>query len=258
MPILPEIICLANNVYGVVNLWHPAGIGVNAGFIITKNNIIHIDSGMTLSDGEYLVSKSREIAGENKNLILILTHHHSDHIFGMHAFKRLGAKIIAHKALRDFLSYSEPPSYESIKDTYKQFIINLLIERYSYSKEEAEEKIGDVKLYLPDIVFSDDYEIEVDGEKLILLYTPGHVPSEISIYHPSSKILFAGDTIYSGLPLTTRFGGPKEWRQWINSLKKLEKLNIHKIVSGHGRICNKNEIKRNIEYLKSILRKGVH
>jgi glyoxylase-like metal-dependent hydrolase (beta-lactamase superfamily II) len=90
---------------------------------------------------------------------------------------------------------------------------------------------------------------------LELIYTPGHVPSEISVYHPESQVLFAGDTVYEGMPLTTKFGGPKEWRLWIKSLEKLQRLDIRNIVPGHGNICGKEEIQRNIEYLEELLAK---
>lgn len=98
-------------------------------------------------------------------------------------------------------------------------------------------------------------ELQIDDEKLTLLYTPGRVPSEISVYHTVSRVLFGGDTIYEGMPLATRFGGPREWKQWIRSLEKLEELDIRKIVPGHGKICGKEEIRRNIAYLESVLSK---
>jgi len=250
---MPKLTRLAENVYGVTDLWHPIGIGVNAGFIITPKSIIHIDSGMTINDGRYLAESAMRKAGGKKNITLILTHHHSDHIFGMRVFKEMNAKIIAHENLRKFLLHRRPPLFRRILDEYKPFVVKLMVEKLSYSREKAEEILGDVKLYPPDQVFKNDMEIEIGGEKLTLLYTPGHVPSEISIYHPSSKTLFAGDTIYEGMPPTTRFGGPKEWRQWIKSLEKLEKLDIKNIVPGHGKICGKNEIRRNISYLEEIL-----
>jgi len=86
-----------------------------------------------------------------------------------------------------------------------------------------------------------------------LLYTPGHVPSEISVYHPKSKTLFAGDTVYEETPLTTRFGGPTQWKLWIQRLEKLDELDIENIVPGHGRICGKDEIQKNIDYLENLL-----
>jgi glyoxylase-like metal-dependent hydrolase (beta-lactamase superfamily II) len=235
---------LNGDVYGVTNLYHVAGIGVNAGFIISQNSIIHIDAGMTVQDGQYLLSQSRKKAPTQEHIILILTHHHSDHIFGMRVFKEKGAKIVAHKNLKTFLSHRTPPLFRPILDTYKPFIVKLMVKRFSYDRAKAEQTLGDVKLSLPDTVFSEDVELQIDDEKLILLHTPGHVPSEISVYHPSSGSLFAGDTIYEGMPLTTRFGGPKEWKQWIRSLEKLGKLDIQKIVPGHGKICGKEEIQR--------------
>ncbi|MBS7633247.1 MBL fold metallo-hydrolase, partial [Candidatus Bathyarchaeota archaeon] len=94
---MTELNRLGNNVYGVTDLRHIAGIGVNAGFILVSDSIIHIDSGMTITDGEYLFNKSKEKADKQKNLWLILTHHHSDHIFGMRVFKEAGAKVMAHE-----------------------------------------------------------------------------------------------------------------------------------------------------------------
>jgi glyoxylase-like metal-dependent hydrolase (beta-lactamase superfamily II) len=249
---MPELHRLKENVYGVTRLFHPAGpFGVNAGFLIGRDVIVHIDAGMTVRDGEWLLSQSQKEADKgNARLLLILTHHHSDHIFGMRVFKEKEAEVIAHRNLQDFLSHSHPPLHGPLLETYKPFILNLMVESFSYKRAQAEQTIGDVRLFLPDTVFSEDMELQVNDEKLILLYTPGHVPSEVSVYHPSSKTLFAGDTIYEGMPLTTRFGGPKEWKQWIKSLEKLQQLDINKIVPGHGKICGKEEIQRNIEYLE--------
>lgn len=246
---------LNGNVYGVTNLYHVAGIGVNAGFVISRNSIIHIDAGMTVQDGQYLLNQSRKKASKQEHILLILTHHHSDHIFGMRVFKEKGAKIFAHKNLQAFLSHRTLPQFRPILDTYKSFIVKLMVKRFSYDKVQAEQTLGDVKLSLPDTVFSEDMELQVDNEKLILLSTPGHVPSEISVYHSLSGSLFAGDIIYEGMPLTTRFGGTKEWKQWIRSLEKLEKLDIQNIVPGHGKICGKEEIQRNITYLENVLSK---
>jgi glyoxylase-like metal-dependent hydrolase (beta-lactamase superfamily II) len=100
-----------------------------------------------------------------------------------------------------------------------------------------------------------DIDMQIDDDKLALLCTPGHVPSEISMYHPASRTLFAGDAIYGGMALTTRFGGAKDWKVWIESLKKLDELEIERIVPGHGSICGKEEIQRNIAYLENLLAK---
>lgn len=247
---------LAKNLYGVTALYHPAG-DVNAGFLLTDNFIVHVDAGLTISDGEFLLKNSTErLRKKPQGIWLVLTHNHSDHIFGMDVFKREGAQVVAHKWVSYFLNHWTLPFFRRTKDTYKDFVIKMLVKRLSYSREQAEEILGDVKLSLPDQVFDGDSSLKVDGEdSLEFICTPGHVPGEISVYHRKSQILFAGDTIYEGMPLTTRFGGPKQWRQWIKSLEQLQQLDIKKIVPGHGNICGKEEIQRNIEYLEKFLSK---
>jgi len=244
---------LSSNVYGVTGLFHLSNVGVNAGFVLTKNSIIHIDAGMTVADGNYRLTQSRKKAKNKENLFLILTHHHSDHTFGTRVFKEAGAKIIAHKNVRSFLSFRTPPLFRTVLKTYKPFIVKRMVKDYSYTKEKAEQTLGDVKLFLPDENFKEDMNLQIDDDELLLLYTPGHVPSEISVYHAESKTLFAGDTVYEEMPLTTRFGGPKEWKLWIQNLEKLDELDIESIVPGHGRICGKKEIQRNIDYLENLL-----
>lgn len=41
---------IAENVYAVMDLYHP--IGVNAGFIVTKNHIVYVDSGHTIPSAQ--------------------------------------------------------------------------------------------------------------------------------------------------------------------------------------------------------------
>ncbi|MEM3823347.1 MAG: MBL fold metallo-hydrolase [Candidatus Bathyarchaeia archaeon] len=251
---MSEIHILDKGVYAVTNLYHPIA-SVNAGFMTTKNFVVHIDAGMTAIDGEYLLRASTEKLGKKpKEIWLVLTHNHSDHLFGMGAIKGAGAKVIAHRWVRQFLLHRTLPTFRRVIDTYKDFIVKKIAETKSQDVEQIEKTLGNVKLALPDIIFDEDFALKLDEEDEIeLLYTPGHVPGEISVYHKVSKVLFAGDTIYAGMPPTTRFGGPKEWKQWIKSLQKLQELEIKKIVPGHGNVCEKDEIQRNIEYLEKML-----
>ena len=250
---MPKVHRLAKGVYGVTDLFHPAG-GVNAGFIAIRDFVVHVDAGMTVSDGRYLLENSMKKVKRPTRFWLVLTHNHSDHIFGMRVFKEAGAKIFAHEWVKKFLLSRTFPLFRRVKDTYKDFIVKMMVKRMGFSRERANEILGDVKLFVPDKVFREDFSLKIDEETVLeLIYTPGHVPGEISVYHSESQTLFAGDTVYEGMPLTTRFGGPKEWKQWIRSLEKLQQLDIKRIVPGHGKICGKEELQRNIEYLENLL-----
>ncbi len=243
----PVVHRISEDVYAVTGLYH-TGIGkgfyTNAGIIFTSRSVIFIDSGMTISSAEFLWKTASEWMKGDEKLYLILTHHHSDHIFGMRVFKEKGARIIAHSMVK-----------EELKDDngyYKQFIIK----RMGWDSKKGDEILGDVVLYVPDQTLEKDTILNIDGEEILILVTPGHVPDELCVYHPKSKTLFAGDTIYEGSALNTRFGGPEEWKTWITQLNRLKTLEIATIIPGHGKLCNKSEIDRNIDYLEEVLKKN--
>jgi hypothetical protein len=56
---------LNENAYGITRLFHLSNVGVNAGFIVTKNSIIHIDAGMTVADGKSLLVRSSKEEGKS-------------------------------------------------------------------------------------------------------------------------------------------------------------------------------------------------
>jgi glyoxylase-like metal-dependent hydrolase (beta-lactamase superfamily II) len=62
--------------------------------------------------------------------------------------------------------------------------------------------------------------------------------------------LFAGDAIYEGMPPNTRFAGTDEKLEWVRQLHRHKELEIDVIVPGHGRVCGKDEIDRNIRLLE--------
>ncbi|NIM90868.1 MAG: MBL fold metallo-hydrolase [Candidatus Aminicenantes bacterium] len=239
----PDVREIKENVLAVTGLYHSPeeGYYVNAGIIFTKHSVVFIDAGMTIASAEFLWKTAQERRNDSKNLYLILTHHHADHVFGMRIFKEKRVKIVAHHMIREWLAND--------KGRYKRF----LVMRSGWTPEKGDEILGDVVLSMPDQLIEKDTVLQLDGEEIQVLYTPGHVIDELSVYHPKSKTLFAGDTIYEGTRLTTRFGGPQEWKLWISQLERLKQLDIEMIVPGHGKLCPKKEIDRNINYLRSLL-----
>ncbi|MFB0566016.1 MAG: MBL fold metallo-hydrolase [Candidatus Aminicenantaceae bacterium] len=242
----PEVHEISKDVIAVTGLYHSAegGFSTNAGIIFTEHSVIFIDAGMSIDSGDFLWKTAQKRINEEKKVYLILTHNHSDHVFGMRVMKENGAHVIAHKFVERWFKL-----YDGKR--YKRF----LVKRSGWSTEKGDLIFGDVHLTQPDQVVEQDTVLNIDGEEIHIIFTPGHVPSELSIYHPKSRTLFAGDTIYEGSSLTTRFGGPDEWNIWISHLKRLRELPIKTIVPGHGKICTKKEIDRNIAYLEETVRK---
>jgi glyoxylase-like metal-dependent hydrolase (beta-lactamase superfamily II) len=240
----PVVHKVTENVYAITDLFHSKGqlAGVNAGIIFTSNSVVFIDSGMTVDSGEFLWKTAKKRMKAHNQLYLLLTHEHSDHTFGMRAMKDRGARIIAHKIVGE--------EFKDDNGEYKQFIMDM----DKLSKEEGDSIFGDVVLSVPDETVEEDTILNIDGQEIHLLITPGHTPDCVCIYHPRSKTLFAGDTIYENLSPATKFGGPTEWKQWVFQLERLIQLDIEIIVPGHGNLCGKEVIDRNITHLEEMIR----
>ena len=234
----PKVVEINNNVYAILDLFHISKKSTtNAGIIFTANSTIFIDCGMRVDSGKFLWDFANKKYPNKKDKYLILTHHHSDHSFGMKIFKENKVKTIAHKNTNDFL--------KDDNGKYKQFVLD----KFFKSKEIGEKILGDVKIFPADQLIENDTVITIDNEEITIFVTPGHTKSDICIYHNKSKTLFAGDTIYEGSPPNTRFGNVDLWLQWKRELTRLKEYDILNICPGHGKLCDKSIIDSNIKYL---------
>jgi glyoxylase-like metal-dependent hydrolase (beta-lactamase superfamily II) len=243
----PRVFELAGDVFAVEHLYHSKGplAGVNAGMILTPNSVIFIDSGMSIASAEYLWRLAQKKMSGQKKIYLILTHSHSDHVFGMRVMKERGAEVIGHKLTAEHLR----------DDSGKYF--DFIIDMDAITPEEGVKRYGRILLSEPDRYVEHDTCLSIDGVEFHLLVTPGHTPDSICIYHPGSKTLFAGDSIYEGMDPATRFGGPKEWKEWIYHLERLKKLDIQTVVPGHGKISGSWLLDQNISFLQQRIKEAI-
>ena len=80
---------------------------------------------------------------------------------------------------------------------------------------------GDITVYLGDHTFK-------------IIYLPGHTPYQLAVYVPEERVIFTADNITYKVPVYLQHAEPFAW---IESLKKLAKLDADYIVPGHGEIC---------------------
>lgn len=72
----------------------------------------------------------------------------------MRVFKKAGARVFAHESLHKFLSHRQLPLFRTLYATYKPFIIDVMVKKASYTKKEAENILGEVRLSPPDEEFT--------------------------------------------------------------------------------------------------------
>lgn len=103
-----------------------------------------------------------------------------------------------------------------------------------------------------DVYMEDDDRIDLDGEELSVIHTPGHTKGSVCFYSEKSKVVFTGDTIFNvDLGRTDlKDGSQAEMEQSI--LNKIDKWpNDMTIYPGHGDGCTMKKVRTiNSEFLE--------
>lgn len=186
----------------------------NAGFVITRDSVIVIDALGSPALGTRLLAEIRRHTNKPVTLV-ILTHYHADHIYGLQSFKAAGARVTAHEAARQYLG----------SETARL--------RLEASRTDLAPWIDrDTRLVTPDEWLNGPVDMEIGGIRLqIRDVGPAHTPEDLVIYLPQEKVLFAGDLFFRNrIP----FVGQADSRQWIKSLDNLLAFDAAVVVPGHG------------------------
>jgi glyoxylase-like metal-dependent hydrolase (beta-lactamase superfamily II) len=186
----------------------------NAGFIDTPAGVVAIDALGSPALARELIAEAKRRTGKDVTLV-ILTHYHADHVYGLQEFKRVGAKVIAQRGGLDYLNSQTAQL------------------RLEASRKELAPWIdANTHLVAADEWIDGPREIVVGGVKLVLQPVgPAHTADDMVIYMPSEKVLFSGDIVFRGrIP----YVGDADSGHWIAALNNVLKYDTKVIVPGHG------------------------
>jgi glyoxylase-like metal-dependent hydrolase (beta-lactamase superfamily II) len=187
----------------------------NAGFVVTDDGVVVIDALGSPALAQALIA---EIGRVTKQPIryLIVTHFHADHIYGLQAFKAIGATVIAHAQGKAYLN----------SDTAQR--------RLESSRQDLSPWIdGQTRLVPADRwLDSEESTLRVGSFDFVLRHVgPAHTPEDLVVFVPSRSVLFAGDLVFRGrIP----YVGQADSRQWMASLGRLIEFKPKVMVPGHG------------------------
>lgn len=158
---------------------------------------------------------------KTKEVVVINTHFHWDHIWGNVAFK--DKKIVSHRLCKHLIQ----------EHWHRQIMHN------------GKYQMGDVQMMIPSITFEDRLEWE-DG--ILLFHSPGHTEDGISVFDQETGLLIVGDNLE--MPLIYVEAGDLD--AYITTLLKYEALNPKKITASHTLHIEKYMLEETIYYLKAL------
>ncbi len=186
----------------------------NAGFVVTSEGVVVFDALGTPSLANELLSEIRKVTDQPIKVVVV-SHYHADHIYGLQVFKDLGAQIWAPKGAWDYLD-SESAS-------------NLLESRRTSLYPWINNK---TRLIEPDRIINQDTKF-ILGEHQFLISYFGRVHSQgdMSLLSLNDQTLYSGDIIFEGrIP----FVGDADIIKWSDTLERVRNIEMEYFVPGHG------------------------
>ena len=241
----PRIVDFQNGSHAILDMETVEGVhAANVGIITTARMMVLVNSGQTFAQANFIWNYAQTRAPGREMVYLVLSHHHLDHCYATSFFDERHALIYAHKSfsacMAEMRKHLAASDYQGMLEAF-----------LNVDSDTARLHAGHVHPVSPHRHVGDEVSLAINGEEVTITHLPGHAPCELVVYHPRTKTLYAGDAINERAGPVTMFGDVRDWRKWVAGLDKLQKLEIEKIVPGHGDVCGPEIIERHIEALEA-------
>lgn len=233
--------------YAITGLAFIPPWSVNAGFIVGEERVLIIDTGPNRFAAQTIYGYASSV-GSGRRILAINTEQHLDHLGGNGLFKENQLDIYGHYKIN-----RTPADLASMIGEYNECIPNLI----RRNRREAEFLFADAEIYNPNIRLKTDTVIQLGRIEAHVIFTPGHTPTNLSVYVPSEGILFCGDCILKSYLPNLESGNLVDWEIWLESISKLENLNLRTVVPGHGEVLKGNEITKGFEWTRRIVEEAI-
>jgi len=201
----------------------------NTSVVVTSAGVVVIDTPMLPANAKKVAA---EIARFGPVRYVINTEPHGDHISGNCYF---GGQVVTHEGTRDAILASKV-------DDFKNMLRMMA--------PDSPPVDSDFRFRPPDITFSDRLTLYLGKHTFRLINLPGHSPYQVAVHVPEERIVFTSDNIVvEGMPYFHQ-AVPLEW---LKSLKEYEKLDVDKVVPGHGRVVDKSYIRQMAQTVQTFI-----
>jgi cyclase len=210
--------------------------GGNFGAIVLDDEINMVDSGMmhlkSAAAKDFLTSKFGLPITK-----ILLTHHHSDHVFGAQAFEPMS-----------FISSSKTRAIcvDALDSNWSDEELKAWAEESKETRPELWESFQSLRVIIPDVVFDEELRF---GDDVIFRHIGGHTAGSSIVIVEPEHILFIGDLLFNK---SFPYAGDSSCNpdRWISGLEEIVANEYELIIPGHGPLCGSEGITEEIEFLK--------
>lgn len=208
------------------NIW-ALGEPALPSYLLLGPSPVLFDAGMTFMGPRYLQDLKSLLGQPSRVTHLLLTHSHFDHCGAAPFLKRNipGLKIAASKLAAEV--WQRPTAIQFIQNLSKS-----MEENFASLIKDDDVSFNGLEV---DLILHDGQEVTLgDGTKIKALATPGHTKDALSFYLPQSKALIAGEAVGSiDRNFNLRPVFLSSYKDYLQSLAKLQKLDIQLLILGH-------------------------
>lgn len=188
----------------------------NTGVVVTAGGVVVIDTPMLPADAKKVAA---EIARLGPVRYVINTEPHGDHISGNCYF---GGQVVTHEGTRDAILASKVEDFKN------------MLRMMAPGSPPVD---SGFRFRPPDITFSERLTLYLGKHTFRLINLPGHSPYQVAVYVPEERIVFTSDNVVvEGMPYFHQAVPDR----WLKSLKEYEKLDVDRVVPGHGRVVDRS------------------
>jgi len=172
---------------------------------------------------------------------VILTHIHSDHVFGAQVFA--DCRIISSMKMAALYP-------QLLKDQWSKEALKQQIQQLVKTSPERARQLEELTITPPTHTFDRSMTLGPHDE-ILIEHTGGHTVGHSTVSFYPERVLFASDLIFcQEYPFA---GDPtSDPRQWMSALEKMLNMPIDRIVPGHGPTCDKEEVRRHLTYFQEL------
>lgn len=188
--------------------------GCNTTLVVTQEGVVVIDTPMVPAEAR----QWRDTAFKFGPVIYVInTEPHFDHVGGNSYFS--GRRVAQTGTRESILKISQ----DEVKMMFGRMMPGQPIE-------------PGFAIPAPEITFSERATLYLGNHTFHLIHMPGHTPWQAAVYIPEERVVCTSDNVTQELPFF-RQALPE---QWLESLLKLNELDVDKLVPGHGIVCDKS------------------